>query len=31
LPLVVGGGEGETPFISIPSAGNGSTNVTTAE
>ena len=33
LPLVVGGGagEGETPFISIPTAGNGSMNVTTAE
>jgi hypothetical protein len=31
LPLVVGGGEGETPFISIPSAGNGSANVTSAE
>ena len=42
LPLVVEGGAGETPFISIPSArngsanvipsaGNGSVNVTTAE
>ena len=33
LPLVVGGGagEGETPFIRIPTAGNGSVNVTTAE
>jgi prohibitin 2 len=31
LPLVVGGGEGETPFISIPSAGNGSDNATTVE
>ena len=31
LPLVVGGGAGggETPFISIPTAGNGSTNITT--
>jgi prohibitin 2 len=30
LPLVVGGGEGETPFISIPSAeGNGSASATT--
>jgi prohibitin 2 len=31
LPLVVGGGEGETPFISIPSAGNGTTNATSGE
>ena len=37
LPLVVGGGAGgeETPFISIPTSGNGSTtggtNVTTGE
>jgi prohibitin 2 len=32
LPLVVsGGGQGETPFISIPSAGNGTANATVAE
>jgi prohibitin 2 len=31
LPLVVSGGEGETPFISIPSAGNGTTNATSGE